>query len=91
MLKLLEKNPGETFLIEGHTDAVGTDQANLVLSDRRAESIAEALTNAFGVPPENLSTQGYGERYLKVKTAKPEELNRRVAIRRITSLVAPSL
>jgi outer membrane protein OmpA-like peptidoglycan-associated protein len=89
MLKLLDKNPGETFLIEGHTDAVGTDQANLVLSDKRAESIAGALTNAFGVPSENLSTQGYGERYLKVKTAKPEELNRRVAIRRITSLVAP--
>jgi outer membrane protein OmpA-like peptidoglycan-associated protein len=89
MLKLLEKNPGETFLIEGHTDAVGTDQANLVLSDKRAESIAGALTNAFGVPSENLSTQGYGERYLKVKTTKPEELNRRVAIRRITSLVAP--
>jgi outer membrane protein OmpA-like peptidoglycan-associated protein len=89
MLKLLDKNPGETFLIEGHTDAVGTDQANLILSDKRAESIAGALTNAFGVPSENLSTQGYGERYLKVKTAKPEELNRRVAIRRITSLVAP--
>ncbi|MGB8817819.1 MAG: OmpA family protein [Rhizobiaceae bacterium] len=89
MLKLLEKNPAETFLIEGHTDAVGTDQANLVLSDRRAESIAAALSNAFDVPSENLTTQGYGERYLKVKTTKPEELNRRVAIRRITSLVAP--
>ena len=89
MLKLLEKNPAETFLIEGHTDAVGTDIANLTLSDKRAESIANALSNAFGVPPENLSTQGYGERYLKVNTTKPEELNRRVAIRRITSLVAP--
>jgi outer membrane protein OmpA-like peptidoglycan-associated protein len=89
MLKLLEKNQAETFLIEGHTDAVGTDIANLTLSDKRAESIANALSNAFGVPPENLSTQGYGERYLKVKTAKPEEVNRRVAIRRITSLVAP--
>jgi outer membrane protein OmpA-like peptidoglycan-associated protein len=89
MTKLLEKNPAETFLIEGHTDAVGTDIANLTLSDKRAESIANALSNAFGVPPENLTTQGYGERYLKVKSDKPEELNRRVAIRRITSLVAP--
>ena len=89
MMKLLEKNPAETFLIEGHTDAVGTDIANLTLSDKRAESIANALSNAFGVPPENLSTQGYGERYLKVNSAKPEEVNRRVAIRRITSLVAP--
>ena len=84
MERLLEKNPAETFLIEGHTDAVGTDIANLALSDRRAEAVAEALTNVFDIPPENLSTQGYGERYLKVNTAAPERQNRRVAIRRIT-------
>ena len=68
MEQLLEKNPAETFLIEGHTDAVGSDVANLALSDRRAEAVADALTNVFGIPPENLATQGYGERYLKVKT-----------------------
>ncbi|QND63156.1 OmpA family protein [Mesorhizobium loti] len=89
MEKLLKKNPAETFLIEGHTDAVGTPEANLALSDRRAEAVAEALTNAFGIPPENLTTQGYGEEYLKVNTAAPNRENRRVAIRRITSLVAP--
>ncbi|WP_246093995.1 OmpA family protein, partial [Mesorhizobium norvegicum] len=89
MERLLKKNPAETFLIEGHTDAVGTPEANLALSDRRAEAVAEALTNAFGIPPENLTTQGYGEEYLKVNTAAPHRENRRVAIRRITSLVAP--
>ncbi|MEW9804660.1 OmpA family protein [Mesorhizobium sp. ZMM04-5] len=89
MEKLLDRNPAETFLIEGHTDAVGSDVANLALSDRRAESVADALTNVFGIPPENLATQGYGERYLKVKTEEPERENRRVAIRRITPLVAP--
>ena len=89
MEKLLKKNPAETFLIEGHTDAVGAPEANLALSDRRAESVAEALTNAFGIPPENLTTQGYGEEYLKVNTQSPNRENRRVAIRRITSLVAP--
>ncbi|RWE93610.1 OmpA family protein [Mesorhizobium sp.] len=89
MEKLLEKNPAETFLIEGHTDAVGRPEANLALSDRRAEAVAEALTNAFSIPPENLTTQGYGEEYLKVDTPEPERENRRVAIRRITSLVAP--
>ncbi|MDX8535929.1 OmpA family protein [Mesorhizobium sp. VK25A] len=89
MEKLLKKNPAETFLIEGHTDAVGTPEANLALSDRRAESVAEALTNAFGIPAENLTTQGYGEQYLKVNTPGPNRENRRVAIRRITSLVAP--
>ena len=87
--KLLKKNPAETFLIEGHTDAVGSNEANLALSDRRAESVAEALTGAFGIPPENLTTQGYGEQYLKIKSQKPERENRRVTIRRITPLVAP--
>ncbi|MGX5849854.1 OmpA family protein [Mesorhizobium sp. PL10] len=89
MEKLLKKNPAETFLIEGHTDAVGTPEANLALSDRRAEAVAEALTNAFGIPPENLTTQGYGEEYLKVNTTAPNRENRRVGIRRITPLVAP--
>lgn len=87
--KVLERDPSETFLIEGHTDAVGSDESNLVLSDRRAESVARVLTDAFGIPPENMVTQGYGERYLKVATQGPEQQNRRVTIRRITALVKP--
>ena len=89
MLKLIKKNPAETFLIEGHTDAVGSNVANLALSDKRAESVAIALNNVFDVPSENLTTQGYGERYLKVKTEAKEPLNRRVVFRRITPLVQP--
>lgn len=89
MERLLERNPAETFLIEGHTDAVGSDAANLALSDRRAEAVAVALTDVFDIPPENLVTQGYGERFLKINTQEPERENRRVAIRRITPLVAP--
>lgn len=89
ILRLLEENPSETFLIEGHTDAVGSDISNLGLSDARAESAASALTQVFGIPPENLVTQGYGERYLKVATDGPSRENRRVAIRRITPLVTP--
>ena len=89
MERMLDKNPAEMFLIEGHTDAVGSEDSNLALSDARAESVAEALTQAFGIPPENLVTQGYGEKYLKVDTQGPSRENRRVAIRRITPLVAP--
>jgi outer membrane protein OmpA-like peptidoglycan-associated protein len=87
--QVLEKDPAETFLIEGHTDAIGSDQANLLLSDRRAESIANILTDVYGIAPENLVTQGYGERYLKVKTLTAEQQNRRVTIRRVTALVRP--
>ena len=89
MNELLRKSPAETFLIEGHTDAVGSDQSNLVLSDQRAESVANVLTDVYGVPPENLTTQGYGERYLKVNTQGPNQENRRVTIRRVTALVRP--
>jgi outer membrane protein OmpA-like peptidoglycan-associated protein len=86
--RAIERNPREIFLIEGYTDAVGTDVDNLSLSDRRAESVAIALTDQFGVPPENLATQGYGEQFLKVPTDGPERINRRVAVRRITPLLA---
>lgn len=87
MLALLERNPNETFLIEGHTDAVGSDISNLRLSDLRAATIARVLTDFYGVPPENLATQGYGERYLKIRTEAAERENRRVTIRRITPLI----
>ncbi len=89
MERILAKDPGETFLIEGHTDAVGSDRSNLILSDQRAEAVANLLTEVYGIPPENLSVQGYGERYLKIRTAGDEQQNRRVAIRRVTSLVRP--
>lgn len=85
--RAIEKNPQEVFLIEGHTDAVGNDVDNLSLSDRRAESAAALLTQQFGVPPENLTSQGYGEQYLKVATDGAERQNRRVTVRRITPLL----
>lgn len=87
MLRILQRNPDEVFLIEGHTDAIGSDVDNLSLSDRRASAVAEILSETFGVPPENLVTQGYGEQYLKVPTQGPDPLNRRVDARRITPLM----
>ena len=86
VLRMLERNEAEMFLVEGHTDAVGSDEDNITLSDHRAEAVADILVSEFGVPPENLITQGYGEQYLKVRTEAPELLNRRVAFRRITPL-----
>jgi OmpA-OmpF porin, OOP family len=85
--RAIQRNPREVFLIEGHTDAVGNDTDNLSLSDRRAESAATLLTQQFGVPAENLTSQGYGEQYLKEQTQGPSRINRRVTIRRITPLL----
>lgn len=71
--QVLKNNPAETFLIEGYTDAVGNDESNLVLSDERAASVANVMTDVYGIPPENLTTQGYGERFLKVQTLGPSQ------------------
>lgn len=84
---VLAEEPDAVFLVEGHTDAVGSNEANLVLSDRRAEAVAVALSSNFEIPPENLVTQGYGEEDLKIETPEPERENRRVALRNITSLL----
>ncbi|KII19260.1 OmpA family protein [Phaeobacter sp. S60] len=85
--EMIAQNPQEVFLIEGHTDAVGAAPFNLALSDRRAESVALALTEYFKVPPENMVVQGYGETDLAVATQRAERANRRAAVRRITPLL----
>ncbi len=87
MQDLLADNPAHVFLIEGHTDAVGSAASNLLLSDRRAESLALALTEYFDIPPENLVVQGYGESELKIDTQADERANRRVVVRLITPLM----
>lgn len=88
MLRVLERNSEAVLMVEAHTDAVGSDEDNLSLSDRRASAVAEILSENFGVPAENLVTQGYGEQYLKVDTRGPERLNRRVTILNLTWLLA---
>src|SRR6266850_1375729 len=85
--RAIQQNPRAVFLIEGHTDAVGNDVDNLSLSDRRAESAATLLTQQFNVPAENLTSQGYGEQYLKEPIDGPSAINRRVTIRNITPLL----
>ncbi len=87
MEDILAEHPDEVYLIEGHTDAVGSDYDNLILSDRRSEAVAVALSQNFNIPPENLITQGYGEQYLKVNTDGPEQRNRRATVRRVTELL----
>ena len=85
--RAISRNPREVFLIEGHTDATGNDVDNLSLSDRRAQSAAELLTQQFQVPAENLTSQGYGSQYLKEQTRDQSRINRRVTVRRITPLL----
>lgn len=53
---------GRRVSIEGHTDAIGSEEANQLLSERRAASVAGALTTS-GVDQARVTTTGYGERY----------------------------
>ncbi|MDR2405670.1 MAG: OmpA family protein [Deltaproteobacteria bacterium] len=57
----LNRHPGSTAIIEGHTDSRGSDAYNLKLSDRRAAAVRDYLVNEFNVDPSKLSSVGYGE------------------------------
>jgi len=81
--RITRRRRGVRFLIEGHTDAVGSAASNQVLSEDRAEALKWALVEEFGIPERALETVGYGEEYLLVPTEREEWRNRRVTLRRI--------
>ena len=85
--RIIAAHSGEVFLIEGHTDAVGSADYNQRLSEKRALAVKQALTEYFNIPADNLVTIGYGERFLKIPVPDAEPENRRVSIRRITPLL----
>ena len=57
----MNKYPQTTTVIEGHTDSVGKDKYNQVLSQKRADSVRDYLIKNFNISPDRLSTKGYGE------------------------------
>jgi peptidoglycan-associated lipoprotein len=59
-LEKLKANPNAVLRIEGHSDDRGSDDYNLALSERRAQS-AKKYLQALGFPAEKLSILGYGE------------------------------
>ncbi|PWE55484.1 flagellar motor protein MotB [Metarhizobium album] len=81
--RITRRRRGARFLIEGHTDAVGSAASNQVLSEDRAEALKWVLVEEFGIPERALETVGYGEEYLLVPTEREEWRNRRVTLRRI--------
>jgi outer membrane protein OmpA-like peptidoglycan-associated protein len=58
---LMRRNPAWRLRVEGHTDNLGTPEANLDLSRRRALAVARALVERLGGGMERLSAAGYGE------------------------------
>jgi len=58
--KWLKKNPTAKIRIEGNCDERGSNEYNLALGERRANSVQEYLTN-MGIAPERIETLSYGE------------------------------
>jgi outer membrane protein OmpA-like peptidoglycan-associated protein len=71
---------GSTFLVAGHTDAIGGDAYNQDLSERRADSIKRYLVDKFGIAGSDLVTVGYGKTKPKDPAHPMDPANRRVQV-----------
>lgn len=83
-LKTLQTYPEISILIGGHTDNVGDNISNQILSQRRAESVKSWLVSK-GIDPSKITAVGFGEEKPRVAntTEENKRLNRRVEITRI--------
>jgi outer membrane protein OmpA-like peptidoglycan-associated protein len=79
LVKIFTEYPETNILVEGHTDDVGSDAANLALSQRRANAVGDAL-KAAGLSPNRLTVKWYGESQPKADntTTEGKASNRRV-------------
>lgn len=78
---ILNKYEDTNILLEGHTDATGSDEHNLGLSQRRAQSVANYL-GSVEVNPTRFTIMGYGEEQPVASndTSEGRQLNRRVEV-----------
>ncbi len=82
ILTLFSRNSGIVIEISGFTADTGTDDYNLVLSQKRAESVMKFLIS-HGINPDQLTAKGYGRSH-PIATNETEEgrsLNRRTAMK----------
>jgi outer membrane protein OmpA-like peptidoglycan-associated protein len=81
--RLIQRNPQAVFKVEGHTDSFGSDEYNMELSERRAETVKDWLVQNMGIDSGRIQTQGYGKSRLLVpgdRSVEEQQLNRRVEI-----------
>lgn len=75
-----EQLRGYRFRVEGHTDASGRPDYNLVLSQRRAEAVRDFLVSQLGVTPNRLEVVGRGEQEPLDPANPMSGVNRRVQV-----------
>ncbi len=83
MMLNLEKVANEKVMIEGHTDASGSESYNLSLSKRRAKAVSDYLISNYQIDPARINTAGRGESSPLPGISKFDSLNRRVEFFRI--------
>ena len=71
---------GSTFVVAGHTDAIGGEEYNQGLSERRADTIKKYLSEKYGINGSDLVTVGYGKTKPKDANAPMDPANRRVQV-----------
>lgn len=72
------------IVLNGHTDAKGSDEYNLRLSEARALSVRDFLVRNYGIAADRLISIGYGEERLKDAADPEAEENRRVEVINLT-------
>jgi outer membrane protein OmpA-like peptidoglycan-associated protein len=82
LVEMMTDNPKMKIEIAGHTDDVGKDDANMILSQKRAETIVIYLVNN-GISGDRLTPIGYGETMpiAPNTTAEGRQKNRRSEVR----------
>jgi outer membrane protein OmpA-like peptidoglycan-associated protein len=80
--KFLATNKAIKVIVVGHTDNVGTIEANQTLSQQRATAVAAALVNSYQVPPGRILAKGVGNLCPVASNASEEgrAKNRRVEL-----------
>jgi outer membrane protein OmpA-like peptidoglycan-associated protein len=83
--KVLQQNPSWSLTVEGHTDNIGGNPANLDLSKRRAAAVKQALVSRYKVDGTRLQTSGYGASRPKDTndTLEGRARNRRVELAKV--------
>lgn len=70
--QLMTRPSGDPITVEGHTDSIGTDAANMALSLQRAKAVRDFVVTAGKLEPSRISVKGYGESLPVAPNTRPD-------------------
>jgi len=85
LVNLLADYPNANLVVDGHTDATGTEEYNQWLSEKRAESVKNYIAN-HGIEARRITTNGFGQAkpVAPNNTKEGRQQNRRVEVTIVT-------